>query len=220
VSEEIPEKARIQAMAKRLLVSIGMVLLLVRTVPAQGKYTDPDSPAVQAAARVALANAKVLDIIGVSSGVIGVSSGVIGVSSGVKGVMEDLGAKVTEQEITIELAADFLFDFDKYVLKAEAIPSLRKVGEVVKAYPKAPLLIEGHTDGKGTHPYNMKLSENRALSVKNWLVQNAGVDPARITTAGLAETKPVAPNTNPDGSDNPQGRQKNRRVSFTLRTKT
>jgi outer membrane protein OmpA-like peptidoglycan-associated protein len=213
VSEEIPEKARIQAMAKRLLVSIGMVLLLVRTVPAQGKYTDPDSPAVQAAARAALANAKVLDIIGVSSGV-------IGVSSGVKGVMEDLGAKVTEQEITIELAADFLFDFDKYVLKAEAIPSLRKVGEVVKAYPKAPLLIEGHTDGKGTHPYNMKLSENRALSVKNWLVQNAGVDPARITTAGLAETKPVAPNTNPDGSDNPQGRQKNRRVSFTLRTKT
>lgn len=193
-------------MTKRLLVSIGMALLLVRPVPAQSKYQDPDSPAVQAAARAALANAKVLDI--------------IGVSSGLKGVMEDLGAKVTDQEITIELAADFLFDFDKYVLKTEAIPSLQKVGEVVKAYPKAPVLIEGHTDGKGTHPYNMKLSENRALSVKNWLVQNAGVDPARITTAGLAETKPVAPNTNPDGSDNPQGRQKNRRVSFTLRTKT
>jgi outer membrane protein OmpA-like peptidoglycan-associated protein len=195
-------------MAKRLLVSIGMVLLLVRPVPAQSKYQDqdPDSPAVQAAARAALANAKVFDI--------------IGVSSGLKGVMEDLGAKVTDQEITIELAADFLFDFDKYVLKTEAIPSLQKVGEVVKAYPKAPVLIEGHTDGKGTHPYNMKLSENRALSVKNWLVQNAGVDPARITTAGLAETKPVAPNTNPDGSDNPQGRQKNRRVGITLRTKT
>lgn len=193
-------------MTNRLLVSIGMALLLVRAVPAQSKYQDPDSPAVQAAARAALANAKVLDI--------------IGVSSGLKGVMEDLGAKVTDQGITIELAADFLFDFDKYVLKTEAIPSLQKVGEVVKAYPKAPVLIEGHTDGKGTHPYNMKLSENRALSVKNWLVQNAGVDPARITTAGLAETKPVAPNTNPDGSDNPQGRQKNRRVSFTLRTKT
>ena len=193
-------------MAKRLLVSIGMVLLLVRPVPAQSKYQDPDSPAGQAAARAALANAKVLDI--------------IGVSSGLKGVMEDLGAKVTDQEITIELAADFLFDFDKYVLKTEAIPSLQKVGEVVKAYPKAPVLIEGHTDGKGTHPYNMKLSENRALSVKNWLVQNAGVDPARITTQGWGETKPVAPNTNPNGSDNPQGRQKNRRVGITLRTKT
>jgi outer membrane protein OmpA-like peptidoglycan-associated protein len=162
-------------MTNRLLVSIGMALLLVRAVPAQSKYQDPDSPAVQAAARAALANAKVLDI--------------IGVSSGLKGVMEDLGAKVTDQEITIELAADFLFDFDKYVLKTEAIPSLQKVGEVVKAYPKAPVLIEGHTDGKGTHPYNMKLSENRALSVKNWLVQNAGVDPARITTQGWGETK-------------------------------
>jgi outer membrane protein OmpA-like peptidoglycan-associated protein len=193
-------------MAKRLLVSIGMVLSLVRPVPAQSKYQDPDSPAVQAAARAALANAKVLDI--------------IGVSSGLKGAMEDLGAKVTDQEITIELAADFLFDFDKYVLKTEAIPSLQKVGEVVKAYPKAPLLIEGHTDGKGTHPYNTKLSENRALSVKNWLAQNAGVDPARITTQGWGETKPVAPNTNPNGSDNPQGRQKNRRVGITLRTKT
>jgi outer membrane protein OmpA-like peptidoglycan-associated protein len=191
-------------MAKRLLVSMGMVFLLVGTVPAQSKYADPDSPNTQAAARAALANAKVLDI--------------IGVSRSLSGVMEDLGAKVTDQEITIELAADFLFDFDKYALRNEAADSLRKVGEVVKAYPKAPLLIEGHTDGKGTHPYNMKLSENRALSVKNWLVQNAGVNSARITTRGWGETKPVTPNTNPDGSDNPQGRQKNRRVSITLRT--
>ena len=191
-------------MAKRLLVSMGMVFLLVGTVPAQSKYADPDSPNTQAAARAALANAKVLDI--------------IGVSRSLSGVMEDLGAKVTDQEITIELAADFLFDFDKYVLKSEAVPSLQKVGEVIKAYPKAPLLIEGHTDGKGTHPYNIKLSDNRALSVKNWLVQNAGVDSARINTRGWGETKPVAPNTNPDGSDNPQGRQKNRRVSITLRT--
>jgi outer membrane protein OmpA-like peptidoglycan-associated protein len=201
----VSEKVRIQAMAKRLLVSIGMVLLLVGTVLAQSKYTDPDSPKVQAAARAALANAKVLDI--------------IGVSRGLSGVMEDLGAKVTDQEITIELAADFLFDFDKYALRSEAADSLRKVGEVVKAYPKAPLLIEGHTDGKGTHPYNIKLSENRALSVKNWLAQNAGVDSVRITTRGWGETKPVAPNTNPDGSDNPQGRQKNRRVAITLRTR-
>src|SRR6202162_5563916 len=99
-----------------------LYLLFLLLVPcfasAQTKYPDPDSPAVQAAARAALANAKVLDI--------------IGVSRGLSGVMEDLGAKVTDQEITIELAADFLFDFDKYVLKAEPIPSLRKVGEVIK----------------------------------------------------------------------------------------
>lgn len=192
-------------MARRLLVSIGMVLVLARTVAAQGKYPDPDSPAAEAAARAALAHAKVLDI--------------IGVSRGLSGVMKDLGARVTDQEITIELAADFLFDFDRYAIRSEAADSLRKVGEVAKAYPKAPLLIEGHTDGKGAHPYNMKLSESRALSVKNWLVQNAAVDSARITTKGSGETKPVAANTNPDGSDNPKGRQKNRRVTITLRTR-
>jgi outer membrane protein OmpA-like peptidoglycan-associated protein len=197
-------------MARRLLVSIAMVLAVVRTAPAQGKYPDPDSPAVEAAARAALANAKILEV---KAKVLDI----VGVSRSLSGVMKDLGAKVTDQEITIELAADFLFDFDKSALRTEATDSLRKVGEVVKAYPRAPLLIEGHTDGKGTHPYNMTLSEGRAASVKNWLVQNAGVDPARITTRGLGETKPVAPNANPDGSDNPQGRQKNRRVSITLR---
>jgi outer membrane protein OmpA-like peptidoglycan-associated protein len=80
-------------------------------------------------------------------------------------------------------------------------------------------LIEGHTDGKGTHPYNMKLSENRAGAVKQWLVTNVGVQASRIKTTGWGETRPVAPNTNPDGSDNPQGRQKNRRVELTLRTR-
>jgi outer membrane protein OmpA-like peptidoglycan-associated protein len=189
-----------------------MVLLLARTVPAQGKYPDPDSPAVQAAARTALAKAKILDI---KTKVLDI----IGVSRGLSGVMKDLGARVTDQEITIELAADFLFDFDRYAIRSEAADSLRKVAEVARAYPKAPLLIEGHTDGKGAHPYNMRLSESRALSVKNWLVQNAGIDSARITTRGSGETKPVAPNTKPDGSDNPQGRQKNRRVAITLRTR-
>ncbi len=76
--------------------------------------------------------------------------------------------------------------------------------------------IEGHTDGKGTHPYNMKLSENRADAVKNWLVQNASISGSRITTQGWGETKPVAPNKKPDGSDDPEGRQKNRRVEIVL----
>ena len=78
------------------------------------------------------------------------------------------------------------------------------------------MLIEGHTDGKGTHPYNMKLSENRAESVKTWLVQNSSVAGSRITTQGWGETKPVAPNKKPDGSDDPEGRQKNRRVEIVL----
>jgi outer membrane protein OmpA-like peptidoglycan-associated protein len=183
-------------------------LLLILLVPcfawAQTKYPDADSPAVQAAARAALPHAKVLDI--------------VGLTSGIQGVLKDLGAKVTEHEVKIELDADVLFDFDKSDLRSEAADSLREVGEVAKSYGASPVLIEGHTDSKGTHAYNMKLSENRAVSVKNWLVQNAGVSASHITTRGFGETKPVAPNTNPNGTDNPSGRQKNRRVEITIRT--
>jgi outer membrane protein OmpA-like peptidoglycan-associated protein len=60
------------------------------------------------------------------------------------------------------------------------------------------------------------LSENRADAVKNWLVQNASIAGARITTQVWGETKPVAPNKKPDGSDDPEGRQKNRRVEIVL----
>ena len=120
------------------------------------------------------------------------------------------------QQLTIDLAADVLFDFDKYTLRPIANDTLRKVGQVAASYPNSPMLIEGHTDGKGTHPYNMKLSESRADAVKNWLVQNASIAGPRITTQGWGETKPVAQNKKPDGSDDPEGRQKNRRVEIVL----
>ena len=61
-----------------------------------------------------------------------------------------------------------------------------------------PLLIEGHTDGKGAHAYNMTLSDDRAGAVKKWLVDNGSIKASRITTRGWGETKPVAPNTKPD----------------------
>ena len=183
------------------------ILFLLVLVPGlvwgQG-YTDPDAPAAQAAAKAALPHAKIIDV--------------VGITTGIQSVLEDLKAKVTAQEVKIELDADVLFDFDKYSLRPESTESLKKVGQVVQSYPNAPLLIEGHTDSKGTHAHNMKLSEDRAASVKNWLVQNAGVHVERISIRGWGETKPVATNTNPNGSDNPEGRQKNRRVEITLRT--
>jgi outer membrane protein OmpA-like peptidoglycan-associated protein len=191
-------------MATPRSLKIFLLLLVPCFASAQTKYSDPDSPAVQAAARAALPHAKIVDI--------------VGMTSGIQGVLQDLKAKVTEHEVKIELDADVLFDFDKYNLRPEAADSLRKVGEVAKSYGNSAVLIEGHTDSKGTHAYNMKLSENRATSVKNWLVQNAGVSASLITTHGFGETKPVAPNTNPNGSDNPAGRQKNRRVEITIRT--
>src|ERR1700674_5077355 len=191
-------------MASPRSLKIFLLLLVPCFASAQAKYADPDSPAVEAAARAALPHAKVLDI--------------VGVTSGIQGVLKDLGAKVTAHEVKIEMDADVLFDFDRYNLRPEAADSLRKVGEVAKSYGNSPVLIEGHTDSKGSPPYNMKLSDNRALSLKNWLVQNASVAGSRISTRGFGETKPAAPNTNPNGSDNPAGRQKNRRVEITIRT--
>jgi outer membrane protein OmpA-like peptidoglycan-associated protein len=113
-----------------------------------------------------------------------------------------------------------LFDFDKYTLRPAANESLMKVGQVASGYPDAPLLIEGHTDSKGSHAYNMTLSDNRAGAVKKWLVENGGIKASRITTKGWGETKPVAPNKKPDGSDDLDGRQKNRRVELTLTVAT
>jgi len=191
---------------RNCLLFASVLSFLAIPASAAAQYADPDSPQVAEAAQKALATAKVLDI--------------VGVALGIDAVMKDLGAKVTDQEIRIDLAADVMFDFDKYTLRPEAAATLQKVGRVVANYGEAPLLIEGHTDNKGTHPYNMNLSQKRADAVKKWLVDNATIKPARITTTGWGETKPVAPNRKPDGSDDPNGRQKNRRVELTLRTKS
>ena len=177
-------------------------LFLVPCIASAQKYPDPDSPAVQAAARADLPHAKVLTI--------------IGVSGGMQSVLQDLKAKVTAHEVKIELDADVLFDFDKYSLRPSAADSLREVSEVAKNYGIAPVLIEGHTDGKGNDQYNQALSERRAQSVRLWL-GNHGVT-SRMAARGFGKTRPVAPNTQPNGADNPDGRQKNRRVEITFTT--
>jgi outer membrane protein OmpA-like peptidoglycan-associated protein len=77
--------------------------------------------------------------------------------------------------------------------------------------------IEGHTDAKGADAYNQTLSEQRAAAVKQWLVANAQVNGANIATRGWGKTRPVTHNTKPDGSDDPEGRAKNRRVQIIVR---
>jgi outer membrane protein OmpA-like peptidoglycan-associated protein len=144
---------------------------------------------------------------------------IVGVSRRLEATLVDLGAKVTETEIKIALSGDILFDFDKDTLRPDALPTLQKVAEVIAGYPGAPVLIEGYTDSKGKDSYNLKLSDRRAASVKKWLVEKAGADAGHIKTKGWGEAKPVAPNENPDGSDDPDGRQKNRRVEITIKTK-
>ena len=156
-------------------------------------------------------NAKVLDI---AAKILDIE----GITLGVEGALADLGAKVTEKEIKIALSGDILFDFDTDTLRPDAFPTLEKVAEVLSQYPDAPVVIEGHTDSKGKEKYNQDLSERRANSVKDWLVRNAGADGGRIETTGWGEAKPAVPNEKPDGSDDPDGRQQNRRVEITIKT--
>jgi outer membrane protein OmpA-like peptidoglycan-associated protein len=136
---------------------------------------------------------------------------------GLEAAMKELKAEETSTEIKIDLAADVLFDFDKAEIKKQAEPTLRNLATVLKANPGAKVAIEGHTDGKGADAYNQTLSEQRAASVKQWLVANAQADGGTITTRGWGKTKPVAHNAKPDGSDDPDGRAKNRRVEIVVR---
>jgi outer membrane protein OmpA-like peptidoglycan-associated protein len=132
------------------------------------------------------------------------------------GKTQDLQVKETATEIRIELAADVLFDFDKSNIKPEATSALRSVAEIINDKGKGrSVRIEGHTDSKGSDAYNQRLSEQRAASVKQWLAQKEGIRVV-MTTQGLGAHRPVAPNTKPDGSDDPEGRQKNRRVEIVL----
>jgi len=135
------------------------------------------------------------------------------------GKPQDLQVKETETEVRMELAADVLFDFDKAEILPKARAALKNVADVIreKAKGKGAVTIEGHTDAKGSETYNQKLSERRAESVKNWLVAREGLRDVSFTTRGLGATKPVAPNRKPDGNDDPEGRQKNRRVEIVVK---
>ena len=133
------------------------------------------------------------------------------------GKVQDLQLKETDTEIRIELAADVLFDFDKANIRPQAEQALKQVATIIREKAKGAVRIEGHTDSKGSDPYNQKLSVGRANSVKNWLVQKEGLKNVRFSTAGLGAKNPAVSNTKPDGSDDPEGRQKNRRVEIIAR---
>jgi outer membrane protein OmpA-like peptidoglycan-associated protein len=154
---------------------------------------------------------------GEGGGVAAASGSMEAKTSAVDAALKDLGAKVTEEEIVIDLPSDVLFDFDKADLKRDAEGSLTKIAAIIKDKAKGRVTVEGHTDGKGVDAYNQTLSEKRADAVKKWLADKGGIVAARIETKGWGKTKPVAPNENPDGSDNLEGRQKNRRVEIRMK---
>ena len=188
---------------------MAFVLLLAAAVGARAQGYQVDDPVPPGA------KGSVVPISGTVVPLGGVTSGVSGKTEALQAALADLGATATPMEIRIELSSDVLFDFDKATLLPKAIPTLEKVATVLGSYPNAECTVEGHTDALGDAQYNQKLSERRADSVKQWLTAH-GVQ-ARFTIHGYGKTKPVAPNTLPNGKDNPEGRQKNRRVEIVVK---
>lgn len=164
--------------------------------------------------------------IGGPSGAIKVQSTAIAPSQGhriggevhdIGGLVRDLGGRITpEKKIILHLAADIMFGFDKSDVNPAMNRTLRKVSTLIHKTQSKRVLIEGFTDNKGGSLYNLKLSKRRAESVKLWLVQRGRVHPNILQTYGMGPSRPVALEVNPDGSDSPAGRAKNRRVVITI----
>ena len=105
--------------------------------------------------------------------------------------------------------SDVLFDTGKYTLKPGAREKLAKIGGIVLAHPGLKLQVEGHTDSVGSDEFNQRLSEERADSVRSYLVSQ-GVGADAITAVGYGKVKPVADN------NTAAGRQQNRRVELVV----
>ncbi len=108
---------------------------------------------------------------------------------------------------------DIFYDYNKATLRPESKLILDSLYFLLLDNPKMEIELGAHTDSKGTDAYNLKLSNNRAKSCVDYLISK-GIEQKRILSKGYGETRPVAPNTLPNGSDNPDGRQQNRRTEF------
>ena len=136
--------------------------------------------------------------------------------STLRGDVSGLNSRITDTGTIVELPSDALFEFDSAELGPAAEDLLRKALPAVRQAPAGPLGFVGHTDSKGGDAYNQALSERRAQAVADWFGQQPGIRQREMTVSGRGKTEPVAPNTRPDGSDDPAGRARNRRVELVL----
>ena len=101
-----------------------------------------------------------------------------------------------------------LFGVNSAQIRPESTPTLEEIAEMLQEHPDLRIAIEGHTDNTGDDAHNQELSERRAEAVRMFLVETYGIEPDRLESAGLGESKPV------DSNDTPEGRQNNRRVEL------
>ena len=183
-------------MARRRALVIGGAVLLVAVAAPVTAQQDTTSPVVD------LAPPEILDII----------SRITDTGGAVTG----LAVQESPTEVEIALAADLLFAFDSAELAPAAREKLVEVADLVRAKAQGPVRIDGYTDSVGDAAYNQALSERRAEAVRNGLAAIAGLEQVQFVVRGHGEADPVAPNQRPDGGDDPEGRQRNRRVTVSF----
>ena len=128
---------------------------------------------------------------------------------------QGLEAEETSRGVVVNLP-DVLFQFGQASLTPQARNRVADISTILKTQAQGRRVsVEGHTDSVGSEETNQRLSEQRAASVVDALTVN-GVARSRVSVKGYGERYPVAPNSNPDGSDNPSGRAKNRRVEVVI----
>ncbi len=116
----------------------------------------------------------------------------------------------TGQIVTLD---NIYYDFGKATLRPESYPTLDFLAQQLLKRPLLKARVGSHTDAIGSERANLALSNRRSQSVVDYLIER-GVPEAQIVAVGYGESRPIAPNENPDGSDNPEGRQLNRRTTF------
>ncbi len=107
------------------------------------------------------------------------------------------------------------FGYDSANIRPESARELDKLVDVLNDNPEIKIEMSSHTDSIGSVEFNINLSQRRAAATVNYLTKK-GIASERLVAKGYGESKPIARNTNPDGTDNPEGRQRNRRTEFKI----
>ena len=220
-----------------MLLRKGLVLILITvfafacatTDPANDTgSTDPNRKTKRGAVIGAVAGAVAGAVIGNQSGnnrtgaVAGAAAGAaVGAAIGRRMDRQEQelrqieGVEVTrpsEGEIAVRLSNNILFDTDSSALRSQSRTTLNELAENFRQYPDNLIIVEGHTDSTGSEQHNQRLSERRASSVADYLIDN-GVAASAITVYGYGELRPASTN------DTAEGRQLNRRVEIHIRAR-
>jgi outer membrane protein OmpA-like peptidoglycan-associated protein len=207
-----------------LLIAVAAAVALAGCASMEDFATNPEKQKTRQGAAIGAAGGAVVGLLidgGWKGALIG--AGVGALAGGAVGNYQDkqeaklrqqmagTGVEVVRQgnNITLDMPGNVTFAFDSAALNPQFHSVLDKVAQTLVEYDQTVIQVAGHTDSVGSHAYNMKLSEQRAGSVKDYLAGH-GVPAKRMHTVGAGPDHPVADNATPEG------RAQNRRVEITI----